>query len=515
MAPTICFNNGNACEATTWVCKAPDCSLPYYGEALSEAERKGMHLGINLESRSVVVHFAQPRPSQSVQRTLAVVLGKGGSTKKAIEGMESLDLYHAESWGLVKLSAPAMPEYFDHVVEEDELSEVESKAEDELCSESEEAPQVDAGPSEASVPEVFELAAPSPDLFALVVQPVKTTIPSFNKALLMETSHQKELREAMEKAGGPLSKDLKDALFPRGKEHAKDVQEEARALIRMKETEAIFWITRPPAFITIYGKPQMHNSRRVEWIKWKADKLNMQLTLPVFMAMFKQITFYEDSDTRMQKFKIVVKLWQGAPLDWKGLPADERNLISSINVGKNDCYCKNCKCVLDPKATTQYCSQSCASYFCGCGKMFEVKMIDDYEQRLMLQNRVGPYRDLVKLVEMLNHKAEVVKYQNASDVNPKFDELTQKRKAEKCCEGVEGCVDKRWCRRCLDEFQGINYIKNCVWDISSGKVTWGHCEEAARRLKIMAEIPMPQMEQKVCNAKLEACQPARKKARTF
>jgi hypothetical protein len=43
------------------------------------------------------------------------------------------------------------------------------------------------------------------------------------------------------------------------------------------------------------------------------------------------------------------------------------------------------------------------------------------------------------------------------------------------------------------------------------QLTWGHCEEAARRVKIMSEIPMPQMEEKSCNA----CQPARKKARTF
>jgi len=94
---------------------------------------KGMHIGLHLESRSVVVHCAEPLPSQSVQRSLAVVLGNGGSINKAIEGMESLDLYHAESWGLVQLNAPAMPEpnYLDNVVEEDELSEVESEADDE------------------------------------------------------------------------------------------------------------------------------------------------------------------------------------------------------------------------------------------------------------------------------------------------------------------------------------------------------------------------------------------------
>ena len=91
MALALRVNNGKACEATTWVCKAPNCSLPYYGEAFDEAAMKGMHVGLHLESRSVVVHYAQPRPSQSVQRSLAVVLGKGGSIDKAIEGMESFE----------------------------------------------------------------------------------------------------------------------------------------------------------------------------------------------------------------------------------------------------------------------------------------------------------------------------------------------------------------------------------------------------------------------------------------
>ena len=506
MAPEIRFNNGKACEATTWVCKVPDCSLPFFGEALHEAEMRGMHLGLHLESRSVLLHFESPQTSQGAQRKLAVVLGKGGSIDKAIEDMQSLDPFHGESWGFVKLNAPTMPDsdYLDTVVEEDELSEVESEDEDE-------DPQLDAGPFEASVPEVSELAAPSPDLFALVVQK-KVRIPALNKALGMETSYQKELREAMEKAGGPLSEDLKKDLFPRGMQHAKEVQDEKRALIRMKETlDEIFWITSPPEYINVYIKPNMSTARRLEWILWKAGKLNMELTLPVFMAFFKQVTCYPKSKVRLMQFKAMVEEWQGEPLDWMSLPVDERNLINSINEGKTDCYCKNCNRVLDPKATTQFCSSLCASYFCNCGEKFKVKMVTDYEQLGRLQKRVGPYDDLVKLARMLEHKAEVDKYQNVSDVTPKFDELTEERQKRKCCEAVEGCVDKRWCKRCLDEFQGINYIKNCVWDIRSGKVTWGHCEEAARRLKIMAEIPLPKMEEKSCNA--EACQPPRKKAR--
>ena len=509
MALALRVNNGRACEATTWVCKAPDCNLPFFGTALDEAAMKGMHIGLHLESRSVVVHYAQSRPSQSVQRSLAVVLGKGGSIHKAIENMESFDLYHAESWGLVQLNAPAMPEpdYLDNVVDEDELSEVETEAEVEV-------PQVDAGPSEASIPDVSELAVLSPDLFALVVQPTAKTVrvPSLNKALDMDTSYQKELREAMEKAGGPLSQDLKKDLFPRGMNHAKDVREEAMAPARKKE--CIVWITTPPDFITIYGKPKMHQARRVEWIVWKADKLNLELTLPLFMAFFKQSTFYTSSKARLDGYKAAVQQWQGHELDLKELDHNTRNLIMNINEGKADCYCKNCSRVLDPKATTQFCSSSCASYFCSlkncgieCGKKLKVKMVTDHDQLERLNNRIGPFRQLVELAEMLQYKEEVDACKSRADFNAKFEELTQKRKAENCCQAVEGFMDNRWCKRCLDEFDRINRLGRCFGKICSG-VTWGHCEEAARRLKIMREIPLPKMEEKSCD-----CRP-RKKART-
>ena len=369
--------------------------------------------------------------------------------------------------------------------------------------------QVDAGPSEASVPEVSELAAPSPDLFALVVQQTAKTVrvPALNKALNMETSYQKELREAMEKAGGPLSEDLKKDLCPRGMHHAKEVQEEARALARKKE--CIVWITTPPDFITIYGKPQMHNLRRIEWIKWKADKLNMELTLPLFMALFKEITFYNDNDTRMQKYKKVIAIWQSKPLDWKSLPADERNPILNINEGKEDCYCKSCNRVLDPKAKTQFCSDSCAACFCKCGEKFQVEMVTDHDQLERLNNRIGPFRQLAELAEMLQYKEEVDKCKSRADFDAKFKELTKKRKDENCCKAIDGLVDKNWCKRCLNEFNRINCLVRC-YDKIRGGVTWGHCEEAARRLKIMKEIPTPMMEQKSC----DACKRARKKART-
>ena len=507
MAPQIRVDNGNFSEATTWVCKAPGCNLPYFGDALDDALQKGTQIGLHADSGSIVVVFSEPQPIHRAQSKLQVIFGNGGATR-CVKGMEAFDLFHAESWGLVTFHAPQMPEYIDTIIEEDEDSESEDKLDIEP-----ENDAVGSEPSSSTALEVpaQELAMPAANIFALVQKPKTIRVPDPADALDMETSYQKDLREAMEKAGGPLSEDLKKALFPRGMQHAKEVQDEIRALAKKKSTDAIFWVTDPPEFLTVYGKPNMSMPRRIEWIKWRANKLNLELTNPMFMAIFKQVTFYSGPEARKKQFWAALKSWK--KLDWMSLPDDERLLILNINEGNNDCYCKNCNRVLDTKATTKFCSSSCKSYFCRCGTKFEVKMVTDYEKLGILQKRVGPYDELVKLARMLEHKAEVVKYQNASDVNPKFDELIQKRQAEKCCEAVDGCMDKRWCKRCLDEFQGINFLKNCVWDIRSGKVTWGHCEEATRRLKTLAEIPNPQMEDKNCNA--EACKSARKKARTF
>ena len=507
METELRFDSGDVTKATTWVCKLPSCPVPYIGETLDQAKKRGMIIGIHVESRSIVAHVAERLTAQHAKGKLEVIFARGGA-KQSVDDIESFDLFHAESWGLVRFHAPQMPEYVDTIVEEDEL---DSEPEDDevLESEPEDDEVLGSEPSSSTVLEVptQELTMPAPNIFALVQKPKTIRVPDPVKALDMETSYQKDLREAMEKAGGPLSENLKKDLFPRGMQHVEEVQDEFRALAKKKSTDAIFWVTNPPEFLTVYGKPNMGMPRRIEWIQWRANKLNLELTNPMFMAIFKQVTFYSDNDSRIKQCKVALKRWKG--LDWTSLPADERILINNINEGNLDCYCTNCNRVLDPNATTKFCSSSCASYFCSCGKKFEVKMVADWEHHGRLQKRVGPYDDLVKLARMLQCKAEVDKYRHPSDVNPKFDELIQNRRNRNCCEAVDGLVDKRWCEQCLDEFQGINFIKNGVWDIRSGKVTWGHCEEAARCLKTMAEIPMPQLEEKSCHA----CQPARKKAR--
>ena len=136
-------------------------------------------------------------------------------------------------------------------------------------------------------------------------------------------------------------------------------------------------------------------------------------------------------------------------------------------------------------------------------------MVADLEQHERQRERVGPYGPLLNLALMLGHKEEVDQYNKSIELFRKFDELAEKRKAENCCKAVNGFMDKRWCKRCLGEFDHLNTISRYVDKISSGEVTWGHCEEAARRLKTIAEMPMPKMEEKSCE-----CSP-RKKMRVY
>jgi len=45
-------------------------------------------------------------------------------------------------------------------------------------------------------------------------------------------------------------------------------------------------------------------------------------------------------------------------LDWKGLQADERNLIWDINKGRDGRHCRTCQEVLNPESKSEYC-KSC------------------------------------------------------------------------------------------------------------------------------------------------------------
>ena len=506
MFPEIRFNEGRAAEATTWVCSSPRCTLPYLGEAVQDAVQKGMALGLNVESYSIVLHFSESQSCQDAQRKFQTMLGKGGASQKIIEDVEALDLYHGERWGLVDLAAPLVPSSIDDVLEEDDLSSDGSEVshEDDRVSETLEEP----------LDEELGILRYQPDIFSLATPEKRTIrIPGISRALTMETRHEKDLRTEMFLRGGALSEELEKRLFPRGKGHVEQVQEEARALAKRqtRSESAIWWISDPPPYIVVCTKPNMHMRRRVEWILWKAARLQLELTLPVFMALFKQASCYVEDENRLKQFKQAVKLWTGKALDWKDLPSEVRMLVKNINEGKLDCYCKSCRRVLDPKKSGPFCSSSCASLYCSCGVKFSLRVSTDWERLGVLQARLGPYSELLDLACMLECKADVDACRDPGTLCTKFSLLTERRVRERCCTAVEGCMDARWCTRCLSDFQRLNVLGRYVELIHSGKVSWGHCEAAVDRLKKMQEIQVPKLEEKYCSS----CEASRKKARTL
>ena len=175
--------SGNASEATTWVCKAPDQELPYYGEALNAAVSQGMFIGLHLESRSVIAHVSEPQQGQAVQRKLQTILGHGASAKVMIERMEALDHFHTETWGLEKLKRPLIPEVVD-IIEEDDLSDFEDA---DVTMDTADEPFTDAIlPSPSPMQKnLFELASPHSHVTPIV--------PSFLATLNIQSDREVQL----------------------------------------------------------------------------------------------------------------------------------------------------------------------------------------------------------------------------------------------------------------------------------------------------------------------------------
>lgn len=58
MAFGLKFDKGAATEATTWVTRAPAAGkVPFLGETLFEASKRGMCIGLHVENGSIITHF--------------------------------------------------------------------------------------------------------------------------------------------------------------------------------------------------------------------------------------------------------------------------------------------------------------------------------------------------------------------------------------------------------------------------------------------------------------------------
>ena len=514
MPPQIHTCDGNAREATTFVCKL-DESFIYAGvESPAEFGNLSMYIGVHPASRSVVVHFDEPQTTQSAQSKLRTAFGNGGIPKTAIKTTEAFDMFHAESMGCLAVNMPTMPVFIDTIVEGDDLSDVEFEWD--LGCPSEDAS--DGEDSGESTHPVETAIATYTDIFAMTPVPgaMELHVPSMAASLLEVTSAQLALRTKLVAAGGPLTEYLENRMFPTGLRHVKDVQEAARDRVRMKppvDVSVIVWLTTTPIFITVYGKPLMATPRRIAWIEWKADAVGVELTLPVFMAFFKQIAFCTTDATRLQQYKVTVAQWQRKPLMWKELPVDVRNLIMNINVGKLDCYCKNCHSVVDPMMESAFCCQDCASKFCHCGEKLEHKQVNDPDLLELQRARLGPHSQLVELFELYQLKSQVLALEAMDEKTAA--EIDAKKKAEKTCRCIPGWFDGKECNRCKYEHIHSTRLSQCQMKLRSGAFTWGHLEAAAEILKTMCALPMPTKTKSFCSACSACDAPPHKRQRVF
>ena len=170
----------------------------------------------------------------------------------------------------------------------------------------------------------------------------------------------------------------------------------------------------------------------------------------------------------------------------------------NINIGKFDCYCKNCHSVVDPRLESAFCCQDCASKFCHCGEKLEHKQVSDPDLLELQRARLGPHSQLVELFELFQLKSEVLAL-DAMDATTAA-EIDAKKKAEKTCPCIPGVFGSRTCERCTNEHIHANRRSQLLRQIRMGKFTWGHLEAAAEILKTMSDLPMPTKTKSFCRA---------------
>ena len=306
---------------------------------------------------------------------------------------------------------------------------------------------------------------------------------------------------------------LQAHLLARSMDHTSRIQEKVRdtAIQKAQAEPIIRWVTAAPEFISVHEKPNMSVKRRVEWIKFKADKLNLELTMPLFMGFFKQMTSSADTESILKRFKHAVGVWQGEPLDWKALPEDERHLIRNICHGNLDCYCRHCSRVLDPKAKDTFCSPRCKSQYCSCGEKYATRKVTDWEATERKRQQFGPYHLLHELASTLRHRSALEGVASIHEVDNGFDTIAERREKEQCCKGSMVMVQLMR-KKCTGEFVEVRDRQAAFHKLKKGDFTWGHCEVAKRQLELLVEMPKVEMEQPYCKP-CETSEPARKKLR--
>ncbi len=330
-------------EATTWVLKAPNCGVPYYHQALEAANVRNVAIGVHHPTRRVVLHFDVCKSSREASRVFQMILGKGGAVGLSIDECKVLDRFHAESWGLIKLSPSQKPISHDKIVESDLIdlsSDVEYEDHEVDLDNTLVLPLPD-GVLDVVTPDIFALA--------LVSNSQVVVVPTWQEAQSTSTPEYDSLLSELI-AAGPVDQRMVDRLMPRGRDHIKAVKDRVRGLAKNKVAgQDICWINRPPPCLRVYTKATMSVDRRVEWIVWRAKALKVPLNAVSFMSFFKQIYAFPNDVARKAAYLAAMAHWsisQGKTFTWSDLTNTTRTKILDINSGKVSSYCVVCQMVM-------------------------------------------------------------------------------------------------------------------------------------------------------------------------
>ena len=490
-----------ASEAVTWVATLKAHGIPDAHGALQDAARRNVHIGLHVESRSVIMQFPQDQGVQDARRKLKGILAKGGVRGNVIATLNAMDVYHAEAWGLLPITAPADPTFMDKLVEADSDSESIGDGADSDSESIGDGPEIQ--------PEIEEPEAiVGIDIFSIVPSSSGRTIvvPGINEAMSMDTVKQAHLRRIMVECG-PLAKELEATLFPPNLERALQVQQETRALARPATVEPIYWLFRPP-FIVVYSKPNMNTARRLDWIMWKAEKLGIELTVPMLMVFYRMCTFFTDNKTRLQQFKPLAKAWmkrQGLVFDWSSLSEDVRSLVHRINRDAQVFVCRGCQQVLKPGAK-EFCSNYCARKFCRCGERLSTRSVVD-EPALGAQG--DEIQRLSTLARFAPYQAQLEACNDIHDITAMHKQRLERRQSEQCCQAIEGWMDNKWCGKCMDDWHHISQLQSAWSTIKRDGLNWGHIQAAKKYMEAIQAQGRPMMQEAFC----ESCERSGKRRR--
>jgi hypothetical protein len=416
-----------------------------------------------------------------------------------------MDIYHAEAFGLLPITAPAEPTFMDKLVEADSDSESIGDGADSDSESIGDGPEIQP----EIEPEIEEPEAiVGIDLFSIVPSSPGRTIavPGINEAMSMDTVKQAQLRRIMVECG-PLTKGLEAMLFPPNLERARQVQQETRALARPAIVEPIFWLFRPP-FIVVYSKPNMTTDRRLDWIMWKAEKLGIKLTVPMLMVFYRMCTFFTDDKSRLQQFKTLAKAWmkkQGLVFEWSSLSKNVRYLVHSINLDAQDFVCRSCQQVLKPGAK-EFCSTYCARKFCSCGERLSTRSVVD---KPALGAQCDEVQRLDTLARFAPYQAQLEACKDIHDITDMHTQRSERRRSEQCCQAIEGVMDKKWCGKCLDDWDRISQLQRAWSTIKRDDLNWGHIQAAKKYIEVIRARGLPMMQEAFC----ESCERSGKRRR--